>query len=314
MDSGDRLSPRLRPYSKYDRKLLWRLCLCAWDTITEFFGACPPTGAVPGAVISIQTWGDRAANFHPHLHGLVTKGGFDGRGAFHPLPWIDTHKMALLFMDKVFTVLIAEEKISECLAQEVASWPLSGFNIHNGVEIDADDTKGRETLARYIIKAPISQERMIYDREIQKVIHTSKRGTVSCEPLDWLAAITSHIPDKGAQNLHYYGHYSNKARGIREKTRHAAKTDIVIADTAPAKKSCSKTWASLIKKVYEADPLSCPRCSQPMRIIAIMDQPEIIEKILNRCDLWQPLAHGTRTIPHYWYALIPDQGNLLCPF
>ena len=62
---------------------------------------------------------------------------FDERGTFHPLPWIDTHKMAHLFMTKVFSMLIAEEKISEDLAQKVASWPHSGFNIHNGVEIDA---------------------------------------------------------------------------------------------------------------------------------------------------------------------------------
>ena len=29
-----------------------------------------------------------------------------------------------------------------------------------------------------------------------------------------------------------------------------------------------------------------------MRIISIIDQPEIIEKILKHCDLWQPQAHG----------------------
>ena len=179
-------------------------------------------------------------------------------GTFHPLPWIDTQKMALLFMNKVFTMLIAEEKISDALAQKVASWPHSGFNIHNGVEIDADDKKGRETLAQYIIKAPVSQERMIYDRENQKVVYTSERGAVSYESLDWLAAITSHIPNKGAQCVHYYGRYSNKSRGIREKTRQAAKADIVIADTAPAKRSCSKKWAALIKKVYEVDPLYAP--------------------------------------------------------
>jgi len=175
-------------------KLLGRICLCAWQTIKEFFGECLPEGTVPGAVISIQTWGDMAANFHPHLHGLVTKGGFDERGTFHPLPWIDTQKMALLFMNKVFTMLIGEEKISDALAQKVASWPHSGFNIHNGVEIDADDKKGRETLAQYIIKAPVSQERMIYDRENQKVIYTSKRGTVSYEQLDWLAALPRIFP------------------------------------------------------------------------------------------------------------------------
>jgi len=48
---------------------------------------------------------------------------------------------------------------------------------------ESSDKKGRETLVQYIIKATVSKERMIYDRENQKMIYTSKRGTVSYEPL-----------------------------------------------------------------------------------------------------------------------------------
>jgi hypothetical protein len=29
-------------------------------------------------------------------------------------------------------------------------------------------------------------------------------------------------------------------------------------------------WARLIKKVFEADPLSCPRCQKPMEVIAVL--------------------------------------------
>jgi len=29
-----------------------------------------------------------------------------------------------------------------------------------------------------------------------------------------------------------------------------------------------------------------------MKIISIIDQPEIIEKILKHCDIWQPQAHA----------------------
>jgi hypothetical protein len=73
----------IRPYFKYDRGLLGKLCLCAWETIKEFFGACLPEGAVPGAVISIQTWGIWAPiSIHT---SMVTKGGFDAYGIFHPL-------------------------------------------------------------------------------------------------------------------------------------------------------------------------------------------------------------------------------------
>ena len=31
------------------------------------------------------------------------------------------------------------------------------------------------------------------------------------------------------------------------------------------------TWARLIHKVYEVDPLECPRCKGPMRVIALID-------------------------------------------
>jgi len=55
-------------------------------------------------------------------------------------------------------MLIQEGKISQELAYKISSWRHSGFNIHNEVQIDAGDEKGKETLAQYIVKAPISQE------------------------------------------------------------------------------------------------------------------------------------------------------------
>ena len=51
-------------------------------------------------------------------------------------------------------------------------------------------------------------------------------------------------------------------------------------------------WAELIKKVYEADPLLCPRCGGAMCIIALIDQPEVIEKILTHLGLWPHTAHA----------------------
>ena len=38
--------------------------------------------------------------------------------------------------------------------------------------------------------------------------------------------------------------------------------DAVAGDTASA---CIKTWAMLIKRVYELDPLSCPHCGGRMQ-------------------------------------------------
>ena len=38
-------------------------------------------------------------------------------------------------------------------------------------------------------------------------------------------------------------------------------------------------WAQLIKKVYKTDPPICTQCGGAMRIIVLIDQPEVIEKI-----------------------------------
>jgi hypothetical protein len=45
-------------------------------------------------------------------------------------------------------------------------------------------------------------------------------------------------------------------------------------------KQSRAAWARLIKKVYEADPLPCPRCHNPMKVIAFITDPAQLLKIL----------------------------------
>jgi len=61
---------------------------------------------------------------------------------------------------------------------------------------------------------------------------------------------------------------------------------------APARSRSSQTWAMLIKRMYETDPLICPRCSGQMKIVAFIEPPQgdVIEKILRHCGLWCPAA------------------------
>ena len=48
------------------------------------------------------------------------------------------------------------------------------------------------------------------------------------------------------------------------------------------------TWARLIRKVYEADPLVCPKCKGPMRVIALIDDPGVVRRILEHLGRWAP--------------------------
>ena len=113
---------------------------------------------------------------------------------------------------------------------------------------------------RYIIRASFSQERMQYLADEGTVIYSAKGGKdrkVFDAP-EWLAAMCSHVPNRGEQMVRYYGYYSNVSRGKRqEKTADDTIPHIIESDKCS--KAYRKSWARLIQKIYEVDPLICPK-------------------------------------------------------
>jgi len=45
-------------------------------------------------------------------------------------------------------------------------------------------------------------------------------------------------------------------------------------------------WCRLIQKVYEVGSLECTHCGTAMRIIALVDEAEIFERILKQLKVW----------------------------
>jgi transposase len=39
-------------------------------------------------------------------------------------------------------------------------------------------------------------------------------------------------------------------------------------------------WARIVQKVYEVDPLVCPKCGSAMKVIAVITKPEEIRRIM----------------------------------
>jgi len=39
------------------------------------------------------------------------------------------------------------------------------------------------------------------------------------------------------------------------------------------------SWVRLIRKVYEADPLTCPKCGKNMKVIAVITDPKQAKRI-----------------------------------
>ena len=88
-----------------------------------------------------------------------------------------------------------------------------------------------------------------------------------------------------------YGWYSIVCRGKRRKAQ--GENPTIIEECSEVSASAAKhAWAHLIKQVYEVDPLLCPRCAGAMRILAFIEESEVIEKILTHLELWPVRAHS----------------------
>ena len=289
---------RLRPYFMYDRKLLSKLSKCAWKVLSDYLKcSVSEDDATPGAVISVQTFGD-FLNFNSHLHIIATDGCFNGDGfIFGSQP--NSSDLVKPFRDEVLKMLKKEGKINDAIIENMLSWHHSGFNIYCGPAIYPDEKDVIERLSQYIVRAPISQERMIYIPEDEsrdgnaQVIYKDKSGIVSqtFDALDWLAKLITHIPDKGEQLVRYYGYYSNKSRGMRKKLEKDNSVPALVS-TSTSKKTFRKKWAELIMKVYNVDPLICPKCSGQMRIVGFIEDTETINKILKHLNRLHPQSQA----------------------
>jgi hypothetical protein len=195
-------------------------------------------------------------------------------------------------------MLKKEGKINDAIIDNMLSWRHTGFHVHIGARIWPEDETALVNLAKYIVRASFSQERMLYipaEKSADgsaKVVYQSKDGKTeqTFDAPDWLARLVVHIPNKYEQLVRYVGAYSNKSRGMRKK----AGTDDTVPSIAPGEltsKQFRRRWARLIQKIYEVDPLCCPNCNKQMRIISILEAGPIVKKILEHLDLWDVRNH-----------------------
>lgn len=105
--------------------------------------------------------------------------------------------------------------------------------------------------------------------------------------MHWSGSLTmcSHVPNKGEQMVRYYGHYSNVVRGKRKKS---GTDDLIRYMLEPelTGKAFRRNWARLIQKIYQVDPLVCSKFYGAMRVIAFIEDKDVIKKILEHLDLW----------------------------
>jgi len=190
--------------------------------------------------------------------------------------------------------------LESSFARNLLSWKHSGFSVDNSVKIPATSKNARINLSQYIIRHPVSLQKILYVRSKGTVIYKTKYNEYWKENIklfkasDFIAELTQHVPPKHKHLIRYYGLYSSRTKGKANKDGNLVKFGY---NPAPAheraqnkdsntemetvsSKASRQSWARLIQKVYEVDPMVCPKCSHPLKVIAVITDPHEVSKIL----------------------------------
>jgi hypothetical protein len=294
----------LRVFLRYDQRLFGRISRLIFSLIAEFYSAAAAKPISSAAVLAYQPFGD-ALRFNPHFHALILDGGFDPEGKFYFLPIHDTAPLAQLLRQRTVGLFLKLGLITDQFAQTLLCWRHSGFSVDYAIRVPAFLIRAREALSQYIACPPLSLKKIsIEENGVGTAISFSsdneffKGKTETFPVMRFFLELTQHIPPKGCQYIRRYGLYASRTK-VRwpdkphvvrlatpgwKKERLQASQDEQPYDAEAAycvsDKESRSTWARLIAQVYEVDPLVCPRCSAPMRILAVITEPEEVRMIL----------------------------------
>ncbi len=192
---------------------------------------------------------------------------------------------------KVFTLQTLPASDPE---DEFANSPgnVAGFSLHAGVAAKAHERKKLERLCRYISRPAVSEKRLSLtsNGNIRYQLKTAyKDGTthVIFEPLDFLARLAALVPKPRVNLTRFHGVFApnSKHRALvtpakRGKGNKAKATDETQEPT-PTERRAAMTWAQRLKRAFNIDIETCQACGGAMKIIACIEDPVVIKKILD---------------------------------
>ncbi len=267
---------RLRVYPRYDRRNLGLLFAAAWGAVKELLGS---DAGVPGLVLTVQTSGD-ALNFHPHLHGCLADGLFHSDGGLVPFGNMNEEALNRRFGELCVSGFLKQGLIEESDAAQILSQEHTGFSVWLGESFQ--DSESSKFVARYIERGPLSLERLAVTET--SVVYTTKGGEQhTYDPLDFLALLCSHVPRPYESLTRFYGVYSSRVRGEQKKAEQRRQEETGQGSVAPEEEAptkASSSWAACIKRVYEINPLECPKCKATMRVIAFVTDEKALARIM----------------------------------
>lgn len=193
------------------------------------------------------------------------------------------------------------ERLSESFMRNLLSWVHPGFSVFAGPPVDAAALTSRESQSRYITRPALAMDALEQLDDGNLALETPpdpRTGAtrVVLDPLEWIHRITAHIPNPGSHCQRFYAAYSNRGGFAKPcAQRNSAETGPPPhddRDNSDFAREARSTWARLIPKIFEADPLVCS-CGARMRIVSFITDPRVLDPILRhreseRCKAEDP--------------------------
>lgn len=201
-------------YFHEDRKLFKILMDVAYATIREVFSKMKRRKLMPGVIEVFHPFGKDLKN-QPHVHAIVTEGGFDEQWKFVQLgnyiPYNSLHKK---WEYKILKAL--KKHLPQGIVEEAYRKYPNGFCVY----VREDRISSRKGLARYLgryVRHPaIANSRIVaYNKEAVRFYYEDHQGKIHYKIMlvhELVSAIIQHIPEKNQKLARYYGAYSRRKK------------------------------------------------------------------------------------------------------
>jgi len=260
---------RLRAYFFYDRRRLGRLSRIATRTLCDYVeAAVGEPEAVPGLIVCVQTFGS-VAHRHPHLHVLMTDGGYRRDGRFVGLPEPEPAVLEALWQRAVLAEFVRRAWLEEAAAAATLAWSHSGFDAYLGSRIV--ERAGQLRVARYAARAQVAEGWLRYDAARAEVELVANRvdgpyaGVHRMGALKFIARWVDHVPERyevsgacpaGAERGGERA--SGLPRGVRRGSARSRRAGLGFRASAVGKQAWSRAYGSAYPSLRGPDKIGRP--------------------------------------------------------
>jgi hypothetical protein len=107
---------------------------------------------------------------------------------------------------------------------------------------------------------------------------------VALEPVDFIARLTALVPKPRVNLTRYHGVLApnHRWRGLVTRSRRGKGVKRITNTEvrSPAERHVAMTWAQRLKRVFNIDIEVCGRCGGSTRVIACVEDQDVIDRIL----------------------------------